>query len=83
MNKVATSTISREIVWEVNTNIKETQSKMKKNSKEPVLVKTLIEKTFQRLSTQLLDRLTNLEVELRDLQAENAKLKDKLSQVSP
>lgn len=75
----------REVVWQINSNLpkkEDTRSrKASKTNKEPVLVKTLIEKTFQKLSGQLLERLGSLEQELKALQAENAELKNKLTQV--
>lgn len=44
----------REVVWQVNSNLKKETSSSRKSkkapAKEPVLVKTLIEKTFHKLS---------------------------------
>lgn len=87
MKNIATQEVKkeakREVVWQINSNLKkETTTRSKsKSSKEPVLVKTLIEKTFNKLSAQLLERLGALEQELKTLQAENAELKNKLTQV--
>ena len=82
MNTLSTESTPREIVWKVNSQgqtnkIKSTESK--KTSKKPVQVKDLIERTFKRLSMQLIERVSSLESELDQLKAENAELKSKLS----
>lgn len=82
MSTLNTETLPREIVWKVNSkplnNIESPRTEPKK-VKNPVRVKELIEKTFQRLSVQLVERVNNLESELDKLKAENAELKSKLS----
>ncbi|NJO00284.1 MAG: hypothetical protein HC880_00205 [Bacteroidia bacterium] len=70
----------RELVWHINSNLNGRPAATKPKPKEPGLVKTLIEKTFQKLSTQLLERMSNLEQELRNLQTENAELKNRLNE---
>lgn len=72
----------REIVWQVSSNLSPQTTPNTRKMKEPVLVKTLIEKTFNKLSVQLFERLSHLEGELEQLQHENTELKAKLSKVS-
>lgn len=80
MNTLSSESLPREIVWKVNSKSSlsnETNDGIKK-TKNPVRIKELIEKTFQRLSVQLVERVNNLESELDKLKAENAELKNKL-----
>ncbi len=87
MNSLALDpTQKREIVWKINTNpaMDKKKKKTSKNTtstavKEPVHVKELIEKTFHRLSAQLLDKVNQLEQELAQMKAENDELKSKLN----
>ncbi|NJO00264.1 MAG: hypothetical protein HC880_00105 [Bacteroidia bacterium] len=73
-----------EVVWEMSPYTKKLKADSQKPvSKQPTPVKALIEKTFKLLSAQLLNRMNHLEEELRNLQAENAELKNKLAEVRP
>jgi hypothetical protein len=71
----------REFVWTIHT--KPLQKPQIDYIKEPVLVKALIDKTFKKLSAQLLQRMSQLEEELQKLKNENDALKQRLSMVKP
>ncbi|MEO1653961.1 MAG: hypothetical protein AAFU64_10475 [Bacteroidota bacterium] len=77
MNSINVDNTQREFVWKINTA---NPVKEKSTSSEPRRVKDIVEKTFKKLSAQLLDRVNKLEGELSQLKAENAELKSKLNQ---
>lgn len=81
MNTLSTESTPREIVWKVNSQGQTNKVKAAntKKSKNPVQVKELIERTFKKLSMQLIERVSSLESELDQLKAENAELKNKLN----
>lgn len=77
----------REIVWQINSSYPKAKPKNKKNNSnkekaEPSLMKTLIEKTFSKISLELLDRLAKIEAEMEKLRKENTELKNKVIQAS-
>lgn len=83
MNNLTSHTLSeREFVWQINSPFsskENTAPRPKKTVKEPVLIKELVAKSFQRLSMQLLERMTKMETELSHLQKENQQLQERLT----
>ncbi|NJL15222.1 MAG: hypothetical protein HC913_20915 [Microscillaceae bacterium] len=67
----------REVVWTINKNTSSNQSPASA-SKAPVRIKELIDRTFQQLSQQLLERIGQLEMELQQLRTENQSLQKQL-----
>ena len=79
MNNLAVNNTSREVVWTINPN-RIIEKEKREEKKEPILVKQLIEKTFQNISTKLMDRIACLEDELTLLKRENELLRRNLQQ---
>lgn len=76
MNNLTINTETQEFVWKINT--KPTQ-KTEKQSKQPVIIKNLIEKALDRLAFKLIQRINNLEEELAKIKQENTSLKQNLA----
>lgn len=74
---------NKEIIWTINKSVVQNQAKAVKNgSKEPVLIKELIDKAFQKLSVQMIEKISQLEAELSQLKNENIELKSRLTSLS-
>lgn len=67
----------QEVVWTINKNTSPSPSPAPA-SKAPVRIKELIDRTFQQLSHQLLERIGQLEMELQQLRTENQGLQKQL-----
>ena len=65
MNQSYFNSETQEKIWKI-----EPQSK---KMKQPVLIKSLIEKAFDKLATKLIQRIQALENELNQMKAENHK----------
>lgn len=76
----------REMVWQIDTSfLSKNKIKDKRPAKEPIKsapVKDLIEKTFAKISSDLLSRLAQVESELENLRQENTELKNKFAQIN-
>lgn len=71
----------REVVWTINKNTSPNPNPSPSPapaSKAPVRIKELIDRTFQQLSHQLLERIGQLEMELQQLRTENQGLQKQL-----
>lgn len=77
MNNFSQHSSEREFVWKINSNLIQKKTE-KREAKEPVLIKELVEKTFQKLSLQLLERMQALEIQVQNLYQENKQLKETL-----
>lgn len=80
MENSALNNSTREFVWKIN---KEPKMKANTVKKENSLVKSLVEKQFQNLSTILFDKIHALENEIKDIKQQNIQLEQELAQANP